>query len=101
VKVVAMANAISKAMNRMIKRQSRKHALEKAGSALKVAGGTAAFLGAIAGTALMVRAVNKKRAETRRLDLKKQTTLARASAAATAVGASAIRARVKREKVPR
>src|SRR5579859_5449599 len=90
VKVVTMANAISKAMNRMIKKQNRKHARERAGSALKIAGGTAAFLGAIAGTAMVVLAVNKKRAETKKL--------AAASVKATAVGANAIRARVKREK---
>ena len=88
-----MANAISRAMNKMIAKQKRKRAFEKAGSALKVAGGTAAFLGAIAGTAMMVRAVNKKRVETKKR--------AAAAVKATAVGANAIRARIKREKVAR
>jgi len=96
-----MANAISKAMNRMIAKQKRKRALETAGSALKVAGGAAAFLGAIAGTALVVRAVNKQRAQTRKFDLRNKTRLAKVAAAATAVGVKAIRARVKREKTPR
>jgi hypothetical protein len=88
-----MANAISSAMNRMIGKQKRKRALEKTGSALKMAGGTAAFLGAIAGTALVVRPVNRKRAETKKL--------AAAAEKATVRGANAIRARIKREKVPR
>jgi hypothetical protein len=80
-----MANAISKAVNKIIRRQKRKHALAKAGSALKTAGKAAAVLSAMAGTVLVVRAVARKRVST----------------AATAVGAKAIRARVKREKASR
>lgn len=96
-----MANAISKAVKKIVGRQKRKHALAKAGSALKTAGKAAAVLGAMTGTALVVRAVARKRAETRKVDLRKKTALAAAAAAATAVGAKAIRARVKREKAPR
>lgn len=96
-----MANAISRAANRIIGRQKRKSAFEKAGSAFKTAGKAAAVLGAMAGTALVVRAVAKKRAETRKIDLRKKTALTAAGAAATAVGANAIKARIKRGKAGR
>jgi hypothetical protein len=96
-----MANAISKTVNKIIRRQKRKHALAKVGSALKTAGKAAAVLGAMAGTVLVVQAVARKNAETQKRDRRKKTTLAAAAAAATAEGARAIRARVKREKAPR
>ena len=65
-----MANAMSKAVKKVIARQRRKQALAKAGSALKTAGKAVAALGATAGIVIAIRAVARNRAEDQVVDRK-------------------------------
>lgn len=97
-----MAGSISKAvlrarksLDQVVAKQKRKRAMAKAGGALKTAGKAAAIVGVLAGTAYAVRAVSNKRAEVKKATTKKKRVLA---AAATAVGATAIASRVRRNK---
>ena len=93
-----MSKAISRArksLDKVVAKQKRKHAISKAGDALKTAGKAVAIVTVLAGAAYAARAASHKRSEVKKLASKKKRVVA---AAATAVGATAIAARVRRGK---
>ena len=97
-----MAGSISKSISRAKKsldkavaQRKRKRAFERAKPALKTAGTAATIIAVVAGAAYATRAALHNRSDARKLASRKKKVVA---AAATAVGASAIAARVSRGK---
>ena len=94
----SMSKAITRArhsLDKAVAKQKRKHALAKAMPALKTAGKATAIVAVLAGAAYATQAALNKRTTARKSASKKKRAIA---AAATAVGATAIAARISRGK---